>query len=160
MHRDMLLYMVRFHIHSNERILETTALLSGDEYRRPAPLDYGSAHETLLHVLVVDWGWREFLIGNDDDDSYPEGWPFPDLATIRAYWQDEHARLLGYVDAAPDASLAEELSWDEPVGRISVPRWSIVLHIVNHGTQHRSELARYLTELGHSPGDLDDLASF
>jgi uncharacterized damage-inducible protein DinB len=36
-----------------------------------------------------------------------------------------------------------------------VPRWLIVAHVVHHGTQHRSELARYFTECGHSPGDID-----
>jgi len=24
-------------------------------------------------MVVVDWPWREFCIGNDDD-SYPDGW--------------------------------------------------------------------------------------
>ena len=158
MHRDMLRYMVQFHIHSNERILETTAKLTDDEYRRAASLDYGSAHETLLHVLVVDWGWREYLMGNDDDDALPEGWPLPDLATIEASWRAEHARLLDYVASTPDATLSESLSWDtEEDATFTAPRWAIVLHIVNHGTQHRGELARYLTEVGHSPGDLDDL---
>jgi uncharacterized damage-inducible protein DinB len=155
--RDALRYMVGFHIRSNERILETTAALTDEEFRRSAPLDLDSAYETLLHIVVVDWGWREYCIGNDDDDAFPDGWRFPDLETITAFASEEHARLVDYVETASDEELEEHLSWDAEGEHFSVPRWGIVLHIVNHGTQHRSELARYLTECGHSPGDLDDL---
>jgi uncharacterized damage-inducible protein DinB len=36
-------------------------------------------------------------------------------------------------------------------------RWVMMLHVVNHGTQHRSEVALMLTILGHSPGDMEIL---
>ena len=34
-------------------------------------------------------------------------------------------------------------------------RWHCLLHVVNHGTHHRSEAAAILTDSSHSPGDLD-----
>ena len=34
-------------------------------------------------------------------------------------------------------------------------RWHTMAHMINHGTQHRSELALLLTELECSPGNID-----
>ena len=36
-----------------------------------------------------------------------------------------------------------------------VPVWQMLVHVVNHGTQHRAEAAALLTSQGRSPGELD-----
>jgi uncharacterized damage-inducible protein DinB len=146
-----LLALVRFHAWANDRILTTAAGLSDEEFRRETNLDHGSAFRTLRHVVDVDWSWREFCIGNNVGDTYvwDHGFALDDLPAIHGFCLKEDARLRGYVESLDDA-LTESIGngWTRP-------RWLVVAHVVNHGTQHRSELARYLTECGHSPGDLD-----
>ena len=157
MDRDALQLLVAYQRRANARILETTALLTDDELRRPAPLDYDSAFETLLHIAIVDWSWRDFCVSMDDeDDSYPEGWPPEDLPSIDRFCREEDEQLVEYVATLTDEALSQPVTWKGEDGDIVThPRAAILLHIVNHATQHRSELARYLTDCGHSPGDLD-----
>jgi uncharacterized damage-inducible protein DinB len=147
---------VRFHAWANARILETAAALSENELRGPAPLDYGTAFDTLRHLVDVDWSWREFCVGHHVGKTYvwDHGFVLDDLLSITAFSADEDARLARYVASLEPAELDERLSLGEDPDD-NVPRWLIIAHVVNHGTQHRSELARYLTDRGHSPGDLD-----
>ena len=77
-----------------------------------------------------------------------------DLPSIHTFSLEEDANLRGYVESLNDASLMEPLKMSDDPDDV-LPRWLIIGHVVNHGTQHRSELARYLTERGHSPGDLE-----
>ena len=154
MDADSLLALVRFHAWANDRVLTTAAGLSDDEFRRTANLDHGTAFQTLRHVVDVDWSWREVLLGNDVGETYvwDHGFALDDLPAIHAFCLEEDTRLRSYVESLDDAALTESLAMSADFAR---PRWLVVAHIVNHGTQHRSELARYLTECGHSPGDLD-----
>jgi uncharacterized damage-inducible protein DinB len=149
-----LLALVRFHAWANDRILTTTAGLSDEEFRRTADLDHGSAFQTLRHLVDVDWSWREECIGNDVGETYvwDHGFALDDLPAIHAFCLHEDARLRSYVESLDGEALTESLALSEEFTR---PRWLVVAHVVNHGTQHRSELARYLTECGHSPGELD-----
>jgi uncharacterized damage-inducible protein DinB len=153
---DSLLTLLRFHAWANDRILTTAGDLSEEEFQRPGVLDHGSTFDTVRHLIDVDWSWREFCTGNDVGDTYvwDHGFTLDELPAIHAFCVHEDARLRRYVESLDEPALDERLSMsDDPDDKI--PRWLILAHVVNHGTTHRSELARYLTGCGHSPGDLD-----
>ena len=154
MDADSLLALVRFHAFANDKVLTTAAALSDEEFRRRGPFDHGSAFETVRHLVDVDWSWREYLDGNDVGDTYvwDHGFVLDDLPALHAFCIEEDVRLRDYVSSLDDAAVDGPIKLGED---LTVPRWLLGAHVVNHGTQHRSELARYLTECGHSPGDLD-----
>ena len=150
---DSLLAFVRFHAWANDRILMTAAGLSDEELRRPGVLDHGSAFDSLRHLVDVDWSWREACIGNDVGQTYvwDHGFVLDDVAAIHAFCLEEDIRLRSYVESLDETGLNEPLEGGEP----EEPRWLVVAHVVNHGTQHRAEAALLLTAEGRSPGELD-----
>ncbi len=156
MDADGLLALVRFHAWANDRIHTTATDLTDGEFRTDAGLDHGSAFQTFRHLVDVDWSWREFCVGNDVGDTYvwDHGYALDDLPAIHAFCHSEDDRLRRYVESLDDAALTEPLVMGANPND-AIPRWLILAHVVNHGTQHRSELAGYLTRCGHSPGELD-----
>jgi uncharacterized damage-inducible protein DinB len=61
--------------------------------------------------------------------------------------------------ALDDGALGEAVQFRRLSGELSDPiaRWHMVMQMVTHGAQHRSEAAAVLTAYGESPGDLDFL---
>jgi len=151
--------LVRYHGWANRRIVETAAGLTEDGFRGAAPLDHGTAFDTLRHLLDADWSWREYLMGRDvgETSAWDNGILLDDLPSITDFCAEEDERLERYVGSLDAGALHEEV----PIGPGErAPRWVILTHVVNHGTQHRSELAQFLTEHGHSPDQLDLIDAF
>jgi uncharacterized damage-inducible protein DinB len=81
---------------------------------------------------------------------------FPTFESLRARWADEEPRLMDYVSNLTDEGLSRRFKYVSTEG---FPHeravWESMLHLVNHGTQHKTEAAAILTRFGYSPGDID-----
>lgn len=153
-HQDILV-LVEYHNRSTGKIIETAALLSEEQLMRAGEFDHDSAFQSLRHLLDVDWSWRQFCMGNDVGKQYLWDFvPMTNFAQVRAAWEKDSGELLAYAQGLDDAALQKEIVLNWGVDE-RAPIWKILAHVVNHGTQHRSELARYLTKCGHSPGEMD-----
>jgi len=132
------------------RILSAAQGLSAAQFVATPPLDGArSIQETLVHTLDAERGWRENLLAGRRNAS-PElnAADFPSVAALADEWRaDERVMLAWLVSLDDDAVNAEAYN-----GR---RLWQCLVHVVNHSTQHRAEVAMLLTHFGHSPGDLD-----
>jgi uncharacterized damage-inducible protein DinB len=141
---------------ANKKILAASAGVTHEQFTAPASFPYGGLRGTLLHILDAEWGWRNFFQNNNwDADDLNEA-DFPSLSAIQAHWVDEEKKMRAYLATLRDEDLELHRYYTTSAG---APRdrilWHCLVHVVNHGTQHRSEAAAILTDYGHSPGDLD-----
>lgn len=157
MTRDDILQLLAYNERMNDRIMVNLAQLSPEQLRAPANLDHGSAWQTLLHLVDTEWSWRLIAQQLPANQMVWEAENLPDLAAVQVFWHAEQARLRTYVQQMEEATLNGEVNYGSAQGRPPqfAKLWYILLHILNHSTQHRTELARDLTDCGHSPGELD-----
>ena len=157
MDRAHAIALVSYNAWANRRVFNRAVRLPLSTLNRKAPLSYPSPLATLVHILDSQWNWRVAVqegLAWVEPDMQPGD--FRSLAALRHKWDEEDHLLLRYVRGLTGRALAGKVSYSWPRARPrSRPLWAVLMHIVNHATQHRSELAVWLTERHLSPGNLD-----
>lgn len=142
------------------RILDCCEHLTPEQFVQPDDTPHGSIRNSLLHMIDVQWGWLSWADGSlSGAEAYQRsaGAPedFPDVASIRALWERVETQTDQYISSLTDEDTQSVLSTAWEGGEFSVVKKKVLIHLITHATQHRSEIAMSLTRLGQSPGDLD-----
>ena len=140
---------------ANGKILAASEKVTQEQFLAPADFPFGGLRGTLVHLMDAEYGWRVFFetkkFGEDlnvDD--------FPNPKSLEELFHAEEKAMRAYLSSLKDEDMESHLRYTTDTG-IKRDRilWHCLLHVVNHGTQHRSEAASILTSYGASPGDLD-----
>jgi uncharacterized damage-inducible protein DinB len=140
----------------NKKILSTAHDVTPEQFTAPNSFPSGSLHGTLVHTLGAEWIWRQRLQMGVSPKAIVAKDALPTLEAIQAKWAEEERETRAWLAALDDAALDEVKRYNMTNGTpVADKLWQCLAHVVNHGTQHCSEMAQMLTDYGHSPGNID-----
>lgn len=122
--------------------------LSDEQYTRPLTYSVGSIHAQVVHVMSAEWLWfsrlkNESPAGMFNPDDYA------DRAAVHERWLEVEAMVWNHVTGLTDADLMKAISYRNLVGTVyTSPQAHILANVVNHGTDHRSQILAMIDGMG------------
>jgi uncharacterized damage-inducible protein DinB len=146
-HADDIRFLFGYDRWATERILAALDDIPAEVWSRGDAVGERGLGSILVHHLGASQRWRHAIQQLEGEPPRPEKEPLLATDELRRRWATEWAAVDAWLPAMDDAFLTHVEE--------GATVWQMLAHVVNHGTQHRSEAAALLTDAGHSPGDLD-----
>jgi uncharacterized damage-inducible protein DinB len=147
MNADAFRHFYDYHFAENHSIWDNyVTQLSPEQFTQPAGYSHGSVRDQVVHLMSVDEGWFAELRGVEPSEPLPPA-TSDDRESIRARWDSIEQGMREYL-----TELRDDMLFDKPIEEPDEDRdlivWQVLLHVVNHGTDHRAQLLRLLNDLG------------
>ncbi|MEP7133371.1 MAG: DinB family protein [Chloroflexota bacterium] len=146
------------------RLLTACSKLSLEQYAAPDSYGHGSLRATMVHIMDNIWQQRITLQGYykeplADETAYDATElhedAFPTFVVLQERWMIEQQETRAYLDTLTEETLNSTIRYVIPGTIRERFVWHILVDLIIHATQHRSEAAILLTSYGQSPGDFD-----
>ena len=146
MQADEVRFLFAYDRWATRQVLNVLNGLDSGVWTRPDVVGERGLGAILVHHLGASQRWRHGFQQTGESPE-PELEPLPTIDQLRERWGAEWADVDVWLPTLTDDFVAYVHE--------GVPVWQMLVHVVNHGTQHRAEAAALLTLGGRSPGDLD-----
>lgn len=146
MNADALRHFYDYHFAENRKLREQyLPQLTQEQFTQNASYSRGSVASQTVHLMTVDEAWFTGLRGAEfPPDLNPSD--AQDRRFINAYWDRVEQEMRAYL-----ANLRDDMLLQKPFPEgedENLILWQVLLHVVNHGTDHRAQILRQLNEFG------------
>ena len=136
-----------YHFTENRKLWDSYVTpLSLEQFTQHVDYSYGSVRDQIIHLISCDDTWFSELRGVEPSEPFPPS-TIDDRKIIRAHWHEVEQNMRDYL-----AELRDDMLFDKPIEEPEEDKdllvWQVLLHVANHGTDHRAQLLRLLNDLG------------
>ena len=146
--KEMLALYIEYHHAMTGRVWDSIDTITEAQFLADDAYSRGSIRNLMVHLANTDLNWLTGL-KNEPEPKFKKYEEYQDRASVRLYWDSVVREVAGYVKNIDEAELNGNPK------DIDAPRWQVLLHLVNHGTDHRSTVLQRLHEFGASTFDQD-----
>ena len=145
---DYIRTVIHYNIAMHNRVWDCIMHISDAQFLEPVDYSIGSVRNHMVHLINVDRRW----LARAMDTPLPVKVPYEAFTTRAATRQEWNAVADSYLRVAETltaARLAQQriMPWSKPSPRESTV-WRILVHVVNHGTDHRAQVLPILHRMG------------
>ena len=147
----------QYNLWANLHLLDACKDLSDAQLDATMQGTFGSVRETLLHMLASEEGYTRTLTGKiPTTPLLGDVTHFPGFDELRQRAKASGEVLISFAQQVEQEKLSQILHLDG--GTYDAPVIIVVIQAIDHGIDHRSQIATLLTQQGIEPPELDSWA--
>jgi uncharacterized damage-inducible protein DinB len=128
-----------------ERIWECISQISDEQFLTEIDYSTGSIRNVVVHMMSGNQNWMSRLQGTEMPPRlYFE--EFDSLSKTKAKWDELQKEFLDHLNSFDQEQLDGTVEWEllSQGLKSTNSRWEILLHLANHGTDHRAQILAIL----------------
>ena len=140
---------------ADEIVLGALSQVSTDRVSADLGSSFKSMFDTLNHVYLAELVWLKRVQGEGNARLADLPVP-PDMKALAHAWPDVHRMWLDWAGSFSGDDWNKPCTHRNSAGvESTLPYWQIALHVVNHGSYHRGQVATMLRQSGATPPGTD-----
>ena len=142
------------------RVFEALAKIPEDLYRKDLKAGHGGIQGTLTHLVAAEKIWLSRWTGNPETSMLSQK-DVASLAALKVIWEDVAARTARFVAKLDGEKLSSTFEYATTEGkRLAQTYQQSLMHVVNHSSYHRGQIAILMRQVGAQPVGTDLIAFY